>query len=85
VLSPDSTAVFRPLDAGGVILNVENGDYFRVNQTGRHIWEMIETGTDRESLTSDLVERYGLAPEEAGADVDEFLAELRKRSLLAPD
>lgn len=85
MLSPDSTAVFRPLDEGGVILNVENGDYFRVNRTGRLIWEMIETGTDRESLTNDLVERYGLPSDTAAADVDEFLAELRKRSLLAPD
>lgn len=80
--SPDPAAVFRQLDSGGVILNVENGDYFQLNSTGRIIWEALGDGAERESLIARLTEVFDVDPDQAAADVDQFLTELKERSLI---
>ena len=35
MILPSPQAVFRPLDEGGVVLEVETGAYFEVNSSGR--------------------------------------------------
>lgn len=80
--SPDPAAVFRQLDSGGVILNVENGEYFQLNSTGRVIWETLGDGAERESLIEKLVEVFDVGSHQAAADVDQFLTELKDRSLI---
>lgn len=82
MISPDKAAVFRPLDDGGVILNVENGDYFRVNSTGRLIWETLAAGAQLDELVEALVNTFEIAQSDALADVNDFLGELEERSLI---
>ena len=82
VISPDPAAVFRELDSGGVILNVENGDYFQLNATGRIIWEALADGAERDDLVERLTATFDLGSEQAEADVDHFLSELGERSLI---
>ncbi len=80
--SPDPAAVFRQLDSGGVILNVENGEYFQLNSTGRVIWETLGDGAERESLIERLTEVFDVDSDQAAVDVDQFLTELEARSLI---
>jgi hypothetical protein len=82
VISPDERAVFRPLDDGGVILNVESGDYFQVNSSGRLIWETLAGGAQRQELVDKLALDFQLSHEQASADVDSFLGQLEERSLI---
>lgn len=77
-----ASAVFRPLEEGGVLLHVGTGAYFELNASGRFIWEQIAQGTDRAALIQALATQYDLEETTAGADVDEFLAELEARDLL---
>lgn len=85
MISPEERAIFRPLDEGGVILNVENGDYFQVNATGRLIWETLAAGAQRRDLVEKLQSTFGIAEDQASADVNDFLAELDERSLIEVD
>lgn len=80
--SPDPAAVFRQLDSGGVILNVESGDYYQLNPTGRIIWEAIGDGAERESLIEKVTEIFDIDSDQAAVDVDQFLVELKARSLI---
>lgn len=77
-------AVFRPLDKGGVVLNVETGDYYELNSSGRFLWEQVESGHTRDALIDALTEQYAIDRAAAEADVDDFLGELRGRRLLKP-
>lgn len=81
-LRPAANAVFRPLDDGGVILDVETGAYFEVNRSGRLLWETIGAGSTRAALIAALEGEYALPGDMAAADVDEFVSELARRSLL---
>lgn len=82
MIAPSPSAVFRPLETGGVILNVENGDYFQVNSTGKFIWEALADGIERDQLVAEMANTFGLSDEQAGGDVDEFLGNLADRSLI---
>jgi hypothetical protein len=85
MISTDTSAVFRPLQSGGVILNAEDGSYFEVNSTGRFIWEHLESGIAREKLIGVFAANFGLAAEQAEGDVTLFLEELQKRSLIVEE
>ena len=54
-----------------------------LNETGAILWKALETGTDRSGLVEALTSEYEVTAEEAGADVDEFLAVLRQAGCLA--
>lgn len=50
----------------------------RLNDSGTMLWKCLEQGGNREDLVSALTAKYAVTPEEAGNDVDEFLATLKK-------
>ena len=77
-----TSAVFRPLETGGVVLNVESGDYYELNATGRFLWEQIQSGSDIDEIASALVDHYGIDPDSAQADVAAFMDDLRERHLV---
>lgn len=85
MISTDASAVFRPLQSGGVILNAEDGSYFEVNSTGRFIWVQLESGIERENLIGVFAATFDLALEQAEGDVAMFLEELQKRSLIVEE
>ena len=50
----------------------------RLNDTGKFLWEQIESGTEREALVQKLMERFaGLDRKTAEADLDEFLESIK--------
>ena len=48
-----------------------------VNDTGAFLWELMETEQTLNALVAAMLERYEVAQEQARADVEAFLAELR--------
>lgn len=79
-----SAAVFRPLQDGGVVLNVESGAYYELNRTACFLWEQVEAKKNPDAMATALAEDYGLDVAVARADVDAFLDELRNRQLVEP-
>jgi hypothetical protein len=57
-------------------------EYVAANPTGARLWRALAAGTDRDTLVAGLVESFEVPQAAAAADVDRFLAELRKRGLL---
>ena len=53
-----------------------------LNETGAVLWKALETGTDRDGLIAALTSEYEVTAEQAGADVDDFLAVLSQSGCL---
>jgi hypothetical protein len=72
------------LDADGeiVALDEEALVYLTANESGALLWQALAAGASREALVDRLVATFGIDPGQAGRDVDAFLAELERRSLL---
>lgn len=53
-----------------------------LNETGKFLWEKLETDTDRETLIQAIRDSYGVDLPTAQTCVDNFVAELVKYGLL---
>lgn len=79
-VNPD--AVYRPLDEGGVVLDVVTGAYFELNATGRVLWERLSAGDSLESIVAAMTDEFGIDPSTAQNDLAEFIQALGDRSLI---
>ena len=67
-----------------VVMSLASGDFFSLTGSARAIWLRIDGAIDRDRLVADLAAEYGVAADAIGADVDQFIAQLRGAGLLAP-
>lgn len=65
-----------------VVLDVEGSVYLKLNRSGRVLWERLAEPSTDADLRSALVDEFEVDEERASADVDAFLNELRRRTLL---
>jgi hypothetical protein len=65
-----------------VLLHLERGVYFTLNETGAFLWERIAAGATLGELSTALAERYAVAPERAWSDLVALVAELEIEGLV---
>ena len=63
-------------------LDLKESEYFAVNRTGTLLWHEVARGATRRELTDLLVARFGLSEDAAATAVEDFVADLERRSLL---
>lgn len=71
------------VDGQVVLLDLRRATYLRINRSGRVLWERLELGASRDELSTALAQRYGIDASRASTDVEQFLAMLEARDLLA--
>ncbi len=74
--------IWRETDDGLVIVDPALGKVRVLNGVGADIWKMVEAGKSVDEIEGELVTAYGISAELAATDVDNFLADLKKRQLL---
>ena len=73
---------WQELDGEIVVLDLRGSAYFQLNGSGTHLWRRLVDGCERHDLEVSIVEHYDVDREQAAADVDAFLADLRAHRLL---
>ena len=73
---------WKELDGIGVILALDSGDYFELNEVGLDIWKMLDGNRNLADCASRIAETYGLAEDEARNDVETFVEDLRAQNLV---
>lgn len=53
-----------------------------LNELGAELWKRIPEAKDEEALADSIIEDYDVTPEQARADVHEFLEKLRELGIL---
>jgi len=81
--SPD--VVFRDLDGEAVILDLESGTYFGLNEAGTRVWQLVGEGRSEAEIVGALTSEYDATRDEIARDVARLLDELRGRRLVVPD
>jgi hypothetical protein len=67
---------------GGILLDVERGEIFRLNPVGTRIFELLKEGHDVPSLTRSLSSQFDVPEQVVREDVCDFLSQLRERRLI---
>jgi hypothetical protein len=65
-----------------VVLNIEKGIYYTLNETASHIWKLLVEGKSPEAIQKDLNDAYKVADAVLQKDFSETMAFLKQESLL---
>lgn len=76
------SVLFRELQGEAVLLEIESGVYFGLNEIGSRIWNLLVAHGDLERVLTDLLDEYDVSEERLRADLEAFLATLVERQLV---
>jgi hypothetical protein len=74
--------IAREGDQEVLLLDVESGCYYTLNEIGGRIWELCDGASTVSEIVAALCADYDAAPAKVGPDVHELLEELRRERLL---
>lgn len=78
----NESVVCAELDDEMVLLNVETGIYFGLDELGTRIWTLLAAGSDEEDIFSTLLAEYEVDPQRLRTDISAFLETLARKKLL---
>jgi hypothetical protein len=73
---------WRDVKGETVVLNIESGVFYTLNEVGRFIWELIADGHNFESITSQITNRFEVSPEQSRDDAEKFITRLVEENVL---
>ena len=71
------------LDGEKVMMNLDKGEYFMMNEVGSRIWELIEGNTSIVNIIETLTNEYEVDEEICKDTVVEFLGRLNNAELIS--
>ena len=71
----------RALRGETVVVDSRARRVFVMNTVGGVVWQGVERGATAEEIVAEVVKRFRVGPEQAGADVGKFLDELEASGL----
>ena len=67
---------------GGIVLDIDHGQMFRLNPVGALILELLGKGCPETEIAKEIAHQYGISEEIAVVDVREFLTSLQEHKLV---
>jgi hypothetical protein len=84
ILTISDAVAFRELDGEAVILNMESGMYFGLDQLGTRIWQLIAEHGRLSMVSRALLDEYDVPASILDADLARLVAALVEKGLLVP-
>lgn len=64
-----------------VLLNLDSGHYYSLNESGRRVWELLDGENTIPDIIKTLCEEFDVEQQEAAKDVNTLIDELLKEKL----
>ena len=84
VYRPQPTVLSTTLDEETILLDLETGSYFGLNETGARIWTLLDGRRDTQTVSSLVANEFDIDPEAADRETRTFLGRLGLLKLIAP-
>ena len=78
----NESVVSAELDSEAVLLNVETGIYFGLDELGSRVWSLIEGGRQEDEIVDSLLLEYEVQPAQLCTDVAAFVTHLIEKGLV---
>ena len=78
-------ALSRELDGETVLVNLDTGMYFGLDEVGTVIWNHIQEGVAVEDIPGKLTEAFEVEEDVARTDLEALIGELRENGLVESD
>jgi len=73
---------YRVIDGEAVILNLDKGYYYSLNEVGTRIWEAIDKKKSLNEVLNSLKEKYQLPEKQLEGDLLGLIKDLEKEKLI---
>ena len=77
--------LFQTVDGGVVLLDIESGEYYGLNEVGTRIWTLLHVESSLIEILSALRIEYCVPEERLRSDIQQFLHHLQARGLIQID
>lgn len=75
---------FTEIEGDLVLMDLARGVYLGLDPVASHIWRSLEGSGETETAVAAVCARFEVAPDQARADVEAWVAQLVARDLLRP-
>ena len=83
VLHVPSHVLYRNIDGEGVLLHLQSGYYYSLNEVGTVAWETLSARGSLQDAASRIVEDFDVSREEAERDLRELVDDLKSHGLVS--
>jgi hypothetical protein len=77
-----SAAVFRELDGEAVILHLDSGTYFGLDEIGTRIWQLIDVHGNVDQVVRELLREYDVDAAQLKGDVESLVSSMVDKGLI---
>ena len=78
----DAKVISEMLDGETILINLETGNYYSMNDSGSAVWSLLKAGATADRLRATLLRRFTVEEKVAARDAAVFLAGLIKDELI---
>lgn len=78
----NETTAFRIIDNEAVILNLDSGIYYSLNEVGTKVWGLCDGSNGVRDITAAIVEEFEVQEEIAQKDILELISDLLTEGLV---
>ena len=79
------SALYREVQGEAVLLQLDNGEYFGLDEVATRIWQLLDANSDLDAVRDALVNEYDVAEDRAANDLSHLVDELISKHLLEVD
>jgi hypothetical protein len=80
----NESVFYADLEGETVLLDLDSGVYFGLDEVGTVIWNALVAGCSRDEIVSRLLEEFDVESDRVRADVSALISSLEERGLVAP-
>jgi len=82
LIQRDPEMIFSDMDGETVMMSIDNGEYYGLNQVGSTIWELLEKPITVKTMVSELMNKFNVSQKQCEEDVLLFLNTLYEKKLV---
>ena len=82
-IAAQETVLSQEVDGEIVLLNIESGEYFGLNEVGSRIWTLLQEGRLADEILGTLVSEYDVPEVVLKSDVQLFLQQLFSKGIIS--
>lgn len=82
IVERSESVLFSELDSEIVMMDIQEGNYYGLEEPATRIWELAESPIAVSDICSTLQAEYDIAPAQCTAEVISFVKQLESRQVL---
>jgi hypothetical protein len=81
----DPDVVAQRLGEEVVVVHLRTNEIFILNRTGARFWELVESGSDLDSVKEQMLSEFDVEETQLAAELEDFVAHLSQAELINVD